>query len=114
MSELIKNVKDLEKVLKICRNLGVSQIKISEVHVYFVGEQQTLQPKPGKAMIREAQETEQLSLLKAEADAAQEDIETSHVEDPVRYEEAIAQGLLNDGPTRSTDDGTGREETLNH
>jgi len=94
----IKEMKDLEKTLKLCVKLGVSEIKFGDTHVIF-GEVSKQPRKPRKAVVKEQVESAYKADLQAQYDEVMEDLSVSHIEDPLGYENAIAAGLLGNETT---------------
>lgn len=95
------NIKELEKVLKICVKLGISEIKLADTHVIF-GEASKLPRKPRKAARREQQEVADKAYLQQTFNEVTSEIETSHLEDPVGYEEALLAGELGDAKAHNS------------
>lgn len=101
--------KELEKTIKLCIKLGVAEIKLGETHVIFGISPQAPQ-KPRKAEVVAQARAEQHANLQTQADTIRDEIEVSHVEDPLAYEDAISDGLLTDGDRQSTKE----EKTNDH
>lgn len=89
-----KSLKELDKFLKLCVKLDVSEI--SETHVIFGSSTQAAR-KPRKAVVVAQKNAEQLALLQERADEIADEISVSHVENPQAFEDAIVAGLLTDG-----------------
>lgn len=91
-----KELKELAKTLKLCIKLGIAEIKIGETHVIF-GISPQAPRKPRKAVVVAQEKAEQQAALQNEADRIAEEIQVSHVEDPMAFEDAMCEGLLTDG-----------------
>lgn len=88
-----KSFKFLEKLIKFCRNNGVSEFNFENIHVKFESLSQGFQ-KPSPAVVRNAKKTAKIADLQEQYDHVVEELEVSHLMDPAAYEEAIVQGLL--------------------
>lgn len=93
--EKSREMKNLEILFKLCRKYGVIELKHGDVHVNF-GEDQPALQKPRKAVIRAQEKDAEHTFFQEQADRVRDEIEVSHIEDPLAYEEAIAKGLLTD------------------
>lgn len=90
-----KELKELADTLKLCIKLGIKEIRIGDTHVIF-GDSSQAPKKPRKAVVVAQDKAAQQTALQDEADRIREEIQVSHVEDPVAYEDAICEGLLTD------------------
>lgn len=91
--------KEIEKLLKLCVKLGVSEFKLGEFHVIF-SEIAMSARKPRKAVIKDQEKTAKAVAISEMYERIQDEIATSHIEDPLGYETAIAEGLLEREETR--------------
>lgn len=103
-----KELKELAQTLKLCIKLGIKEIRLGDTHVIF-GDSQQAPKKPRKAVVVAQEKAEQQTALQDEADRIREEIQVSHVEDPLAYEDAICEGLLTDDR-----ESTEKEETASN
>ena len=89
------DVKELDKIVKICVKFGVSELKIGDTHVIF-GEVSKPTRKPRKAAIKQQEEDEKEALLQKQLDLISDEVSVSHLEDPVGFEESLLAGELKD------------------
>lgn len=87
------SVKNLEKLIKFCRNNGVVELNYENMHVKFDNSSPSFQ-KPSQAVTRNAKKTAKIAEIQEQYNLVNEELEVSHLEDPAAYEEAIVQGLL--------------------
>jgi len=97
-----KSVKELEKILKLGAKFGVSELFFEGVHIYFSPES-NLDRRPRKAKKLFPQNGQSVpypdvglidSLIVDRKSDIKEILETSHIEDPLAYEDAISSGEL--------------------
>lgn len=86
-------LKEVEKLLKLCVKLSVSEIKIGEIHVIF-DETTPGHRKPRKAVRIAQEKAAQTAELQMQVDSLNDEISVSHLEDPLGFEEALVAGKL--------------------
>lgn len=86
-----KSRKELEKLIKFCRKLNVSELKTGDTHVIF-GESTPASKKPSKAAVAQ----EKNANFETTRKEVNDEIDTAHIENPVEFENAIVDGLLKD------------------
>lgn len=93
--------KELDRMLKVCVKFGIRELKFGDIHVVF-GEVSQRPQKPRKAVMKQQLETERKADLQTKLDLVRDEISTSHVEDPVGFEDALAAGLLTNEETHDS------------
>lgn len=96
-----KSRKELEKLIKFCRKLNVSELKTGDTHVIF-GDASPQNQKPRKADVKRQDEATKITEAEDRARDLQEEIEVSHIENPLDYEEAVARGMLREDDNKET------------
>lgn len=104
-------LKEVIKIIKTAKKLGVTKMKLGTLEFELQFEQQNTRAsrpalKVSKKTIASLDEINQLQL---DLDGAQDDISTMHVEDPEKFEQAIVEREL-DG-RMAGDNGEQVEET---
>ena len=90
------SIKELAKVLKLCKNSNVTEIKLGDLHIVLGESEKPLVTVPlqARGAKRKAKKIADKSELQESFDAAQEFTETLHLEDPAAYERAVIEGEL--------------------
>lgn len=94
-------LKDLIKVIKEMKKLGVKHLKMGTLEFEIATEQENIEKlradrpafKPSKKTVEEANKKNALQL---EMNTAQDDLSTMHVEDPLAFEQAIVEQAVDD------------------
>lgn len=89
-------LKELEKLIKVCKTMGVSKFKYGDIE-FCMGEasQPTMTPAPqARGSAKKAKAITDHTELQAQYDLVQAVAETLHVEDPSAYEAMLIQGEL--------------------
>ena len=92
---------ELKEIIEHCSNFGVTRIKLDEVEIDFVGGAQNISHPISPETTRAQARQNQASLKDEEKNLRDDQIANLLVEDPVRYEEMLAQGEILD-ETRGT------------
>lgn len=90
------SIKELEKLIKICKNMGVSSLKYGDLQLSIgVTENSPMTPAPqARGSAKKASQIAELALLQEQYDSARHALETLHVENPSAYEALLMQGAL--------------------
>jgi len=88
------SVKELAKLIKICKNMGVSSLKYGEIELSLdAPDKPSCTPTTqARGSNRKAQAVTEIAGLQAQHNLAQEIVETLHVEDPAAYEAMLIRG----------------------
>lgn len=89
------SLKELAKLIKICKNEGVSSLKYGELQISIgTTENLPMTPKHQARRSAKAEQVTETANLQSQYDLAREISETLHVEDPVAYESMLINGEL--------------------
>jgi hypothetical protein len=88
------STKELAKLIKICKNEGVSSLKFGEVHISMTPtENLVMTPSPqARGSAKKAEKITTKASLQMQYDEAQLLAETLHVEDPAAFEKMLIDG----------------------
>lgn len=92
------SLKELAKIIKICKNDGVSSLEYGNLKISMITpEKGIMTPAPqASASAKKASQITEKANVQSQYDDVQQVLETLHVEDPVRYEALLMQGALGD------------------
>lgn len=90
------SAKDLEKILKLCKNMGVAHFKYAGLEISMdAPDKSSIAPAPkARWSEKKAKEVTELAELKSKFESEKETIETLHLEDPSLYETMLMRGEL--------------------
>jgi len=92
------SLKELAKLIKICKNDGVSCLEYGNVKISMSSpEKQLMTPAPlARASAKKVSKISESAELQSQYDESRVALETLHVEDPVAYEALLIQGALDE------------------
>lgn len=98
MENKLISLKELAKLIKICKTEGVSSLQYGEIQLSMVApEKPSMTPAPqARGSAKKALEVSEKQDLQTQFDLARESIEVMHVEDPVGFEQALINGELDE------------------
>ena len=90
------SLKELAKLIKICKNDGVSSLEYGDLKLSMVvPDQSSMTPAPqARASAKKASQITERASLQSQFNDSQMALETLHVEDPVLHEALLMQGAL--------------------
>lgn len=89
------SLKELEKLIKICKKQGVSELKHGDFQISFdVPDKASNTPIALAGGSKKTKEVTEQAHLQEEFNSARDQIDTLHVENPLAYEEALYRGEL--------------------
>jgi chemotaxis protein CheY-P-specific phosphatase CheC len=88
------SVKELAKLIKVCKNEGVSRLKYGDIEVSIgMTENLPMTPSPqARGSAKKAEKIEAKAYLQMQYDEARVLAETLHVEDPAAFEKMLIDG----------------------
>lgn len=94
---------DIKKIVKACKQAGVTELKVGDLVVKFGRHPDTVSIESTRVVelplipdAKELEETQKLSELQTEADEGDEMVANLLLEDPERYEQLLVERELGD------------------
>ena len=89
-------IKELEKLIKICKNMGVSTLEFGNIKISMGSpEQQLMTPAPQvRVSAKKVSQITEKAELQSQLEGNEDALGTMHVEDPSGYEALLMQGAL--------------------
>jgi len=90
------SLKELAKIIKICKNDGVSYFEYGDLKIRIgAPEQPPITPAPlARVSAKKVLQIAEKADLQSQYDSSKDALETMHVEDPSAYEALLIQGAL--------------------